>query len=45
MGAEYEDQDLVVCQINEPPDPPQTISYQFGKAARAAYLWAAPLIL
>ena len=45
MGAEYEDQDLVVSQINGTPIHPKTISYQFGKAARAAHLRATPLIL
>lgn len=38
MGADYEDQDLVVCQIDGTPVHPKTISYQFGRAARAAKL-------
>lgn len=38
MGADYQDQDLVVCQIDGVPIHPKTISYQFGKATRIAKL-------
>jgi len=38
MGPGYEDQDLVVCQIDGTPIHPKTISYQFGKAILAAKL-------
>jgi len=38
MGPGYEDQDLVVCQIDGTPIHPKSISYQFGKAIRAAKL-------
>ena len=37
-GGNYQDQDLVVCQVDGTPIHPKTISYQFGKAARAAHL-------
>ncbi len=37
-GGDYQDQDLVVCQFDGTPIHPKTISYQFGKAARAAKL-------
>jgi hypothetical protein len=36
MGGDYQDQDLVVCHVDGTPIHPKTISYQFGKAARAA---------
>jgi integrase len=36
MGGDY--QDLVVCQLDGTPIHPKTISYQFGKAVRAAKL-------
>lgn len=38
MGADYEDQDLVVCHSDGTPIHPKSISYQFGKAARAGEL-------
>ncbi len=38
MGPDYGDQDLVASQIDGTPVHPKTISYQFGKAARAAKL-------
>jgi hypothetical protein len=38
MGGDYHDQDLVVCQVDGTPIHPKTISYQFGKAIRAAKL-------
>ena len=38
MGGDYQDQDLVVCQLDGTPIRPKTIGYQFGTAARAAKL-------
>lgn len=38
FGEGYDDQDLVVCAADGTPIHPKTISYQFGKAARAAGL-------
>jgi len=35
-GAEYQDQDLVICEPDGSPIHPKTISYQFRKAARSA---------
>jgi integrase len=40
MGGDYQDQDLVVCQLDGTPIHRKTISYQFGKAVRAAKLAA-----
>ncbi|MEO6205065.1 MAG: tyrosine-type recombinase/integrase, partial [Mycobacteriales bacterium] len=37
-GPDYQDKDLVICQADGTPIHPKTISYQFGKAARAAAL-------
>ncbi len=38
MGGDSQDQDLVVCRLDGAPIHPKTISYQFGKAVRAAKL-------
>ncbi len=38
MGGYYPDQDLVVGQLDDTPIGPNTISYQFEKAIRAAKL-------
>lgn len=38
LGSDYQDQDLVICEADGTPIHPKTISYQFGKAARAARL-------
>ena len=38
MGGDYQDQALVVCRLDGTPIHPKTISYQFGKALRAAKL-------
>jgi integrase len=40
VGGDYQDQDqdLVVCHVDGTPIHPKPISYQFGKAARAAAL-------
>ncbi len=38
LGANYADQDLVVCQLDGSPLHPKNLSYKFGKAVKAAGL-------